>query len=71
MVHWGPGEIVPLGGIAMVIIIVAIGNFRRIRERELQAHSELRQREMEHERHLKELEIEKLKLEIEKSRKGP
>ena len=66
--HWGAGELVPLGAFAMAVIIVAIGNFRKMRERELQAHQELRQREMEQERRLKELEIERLKLEVEKTK---
>jgi len=63
MANWDAGILVPLGGLAMAIIVVAIINFRKMRERELQAHGELRQREMEHERRLKELEIERLKLE--------
>jgi hypothetical protein len=39
-----------------------------MREKELQAHQQLRQQEMEHERKLRELDIEKAKLELEKSR---
>jgi hypothetical protein len=39
-----------------------------MRERELQAHQDLRMREMDHERRLKELEIERLKLEVEKNK---
>jgi hypothetical protein len=58
--------IVPLAAIAMPIIIVAILSFRRMRERELQAHHDLRMQEMEHERKMKELEIEKAKLDLEK-----
>jgi hypothetical protein len=68
MVNMEPGLWVPLGGLAMVIAIVAITSFRKMRERELQAHQDLRMREMEHERRLKELEIERLKLEVEKNR---
>jgi hypothetical protein len=52
----------------MVIIVVAMINFRKMREKELVAHQELRLREMEHERKLKEMEIEKAKLELEKAR---
>ncbi|MGH9354356.1 MAG: hypothetical protein ACRD1I_04910 [Terriglobia bacterium] len=63
-----PGVMVPLGAFLMVIIIVAIKGVRTMREKELQAHQELRAREMEHERRLKELEIEKAKIELEKSR---
>jgi len=63
-----PGVMVPLGAFLMVIIIVAVINFRKMRDKELQAHQELRLREMEHERRLKEMEIEKAKLEIEKAK---
>jgi hypothetical protein len=52
----------------MVIIIVAIVHFGKMREKELQAHQELRLREMEHERKLKEMEIEKARIELEKAR---
>jgi hypothetical protein len=63
-----PGTIIPLGAFLMVIFIVAITSMRKMRERELQAHQELRIREMEHERKLKEMEIEKAKLELEKTK---
>ena len=66
--HWDPTILVPLGAFLMVAIIVAVVNFRKIRERELQAHAELREREMEHERRVKELEIERLKLEVERNK---
>ena len=59
---------IPLGALLMVVIIVAIVNYRKMRERELQAHQELRSREMEHERKLKEMEIEKAKIDLEKAR---
>jgi hypothetical protein len=62
--------IVPLGAFLMVIFIVAIVSMKKMRERELQAHQELRIREMEHERKLKEMEIEKAKLELDKARAG-
>ena len=52
----------------MVIIIVAIAQFTKMREKELQAHQDLRLREMEHERELKKMEIEKARLELEKVR---
>jgi hypothetical protein len=39
-----------------------------MREKELQAHQDLRLREMEHERKMKEMEIEKSKLELDKAR---
>lgn len=60
--------IVPLGSFVMVIFIVAILSMRRMREKELQAHQELRMREMEHERKMKEMEIEKARIELEKAR---
>ncbi|MGH9772853.1 MAG: hypothetical protein ACRD4Q_14335 [Candidatus Acidiferrales bacterium] len=70
MFHGDPGVFVPLGAFVMVIIIVAIQSMRKMRERELAAHQELRSREMEHERRLKELDIEKAKIELEKARIG-
>jgi hypothetical protein len=63
-----PGLAIPLGAFLMAVLIVAIVSFRKMREKELQSHLELRQREMDHERKLKEFEIEKTKLELEKSR---
>jgi hypothetical protein len=68
MGDWNPGILVPLGAFVMAIIIVAIGTMRKMREKELQAHQELRIREMEHERKMKEMEIEKARLELEKVR---
>lgn len=72
MWYENPGIVVPLGVFLMTIIIVAItvgfGSLRKIRERELLAHQDLRTREIEHERKMKELEIEKVKIELEKAR---
>ena len=65
-----PGVMVTLGAFLMVIIIIAIKGVQRMREKELQAHQELRAREMEHERRLKELEIEKVRIEVERARAG-
>jgi hypothetical protein len=50
-------------GTAMTVLIVAIVAWYKARERELQAHQEMRIREMEHQRKMKELEldIEKVK----------
>lgn len=62
--------LIPLGAFVMVIIIVAIVNMAKMREKELAAHQELRQREMEHDRKMKEMEIEKAKIELEKARLG-
>jgi hypothetical protein len=63
-----PGVVIPLGAFLMVIIIVALFNFRKMREKEILAHQDLRLREMEHERKLKEMEIEKAKLELDKAK---
>jgi hypothetical protein len=41
----------------MIIAVVAIGSWFKFREKELQAHQELRKREMEHLQKMKELEI--------------
>jgi len=59
---------IPLGAFLMVIIVVAIINFRKMREKELLAHQELRMREMEHEQRLKQMEIERVKLELERAK---
>jgi hypothetical protein len=60
--------LIPLGSFVMVIFIVGFYSMRKTREKELEAHQELRTREMEHERRMKEMEIEKVKLELEKAR---
>jgi hypothetical protein len=60
--------LVPLAAFVMVICIVAIASYRKMRERELLTHQELRLREMEHERKMKELEIERIRLELDKAR---
>ena len=48
MFDMNPGIVVPLGAFVMVIIIVAVTSMKKMRERELQAHQELRLREMDH-----------------------
>jgi len=68
MMDMNPGIMVPLGAFLMVIIIVAVINFRKMREKEILAHQDMRLREMEHERKLKEMEIEKTKLELDKTK---
>lgn len=50
-------------GTLMVVAIVGIVFWFKARERELQAHQDMRIREMEHQRKMKELELE-----IEKTR---
>ncbi|MBZ5515106.1 MAG: hypothetical protein LAN62_09760 [Acidobacteriia bacterium] len=59
---------IPVAAFAMVVLIVAIKSFGKMREKELEAHRELRARELEHERKMKELEIGKARLELEKTR---
>jgi hypothetical protein len=72
MWYENPGIVVPLGVFAMTIVIVAItvgfASVRKMRERELLAHQDLRTREMEHEVKIKELEVEKARLELERAR---
>lgn len=45
-------------GSAMIVGIVAIAHWHKVREKELQYHQNMRIREMEHQRKMKELEIE-------------
>lgn len=54
---------IPIAGMLMVVAIVSIVFWFKAREKELQAHQEMRTREMEHQRKMKELEldIEKIK----------
>jgi uncharacterized membrane protein len=59
---------IPIAAFVMVVAIVAITSFGKMREKELEAHREMRAREMEHERKMKELEVEKAKLEVERTR---
>jgi hypothetical protein len=54
---------IPIAGMVMVLGIVGIVFWYKARERELQAHQDLRLREMEHQRKMKEMELE-----IEKTR---
>jgi hypothetical protein len=68
MQYLNPGWVVPIGAFIFVIILVAIKNAAKTRERELAAHQELRTREMEHEKRLKEMELEKARIELEKAR---
>ncbi len=50
--------IIPLGCFAMVILIVAIINIAKMRDRELEVHQKLHEEQLEHARKMKELEIE-------------
>jgi hypothetical protein len=50
--------LVPLGVFAMVVLIVAIAEVAKIRNRELEVHQKLHGQEMEHQRKMRELELE-------------
>jgi hypothetical protein len=50
--------IIPLGVFTMVILIVAILNVAKMRDRELEVHQRLHEEQLEHARKMKELEIE-------------
>jgi len=50
--------IIPLAGIVMAIIIVAIIQLMKIRDVEMETHQRLRLEEMEHQRKMRELELE-------------
>ncbi len=49
---------IPLAVFAMVVLIVAIVQVARIRDRELEVHQKLHGLEMEHQRQMRELELE-------------
>ncbi len=55
--------LVPLAVFAMVVLIVAIAEFTKIRNLEVEVHQKLYLEEMEHQRKMRELEqeIERLK----------
>ncbi|HMD98421.1 MAG TPA: hypothetical protein VKM93_13950 [Terriglobia bacterium] len=53
-----PGVFVPLGCFAMVVLIVAITNVTKMRDREVDVQHRLYEQEMEHQRKMKELEIQ-------------
>jgi hypothetical protein len=61
---------IPVAAFLMVVVIVGIASFGKMREKELEAHRELRAREMEHERKMKELEVERARLELDKTRQS-
>ena len=50
--------VIPLGGFAMVVLIVAITQIVKIREKEMEVHQKLHIEEMEHQRRLRELDLE-------------
>jgi hypothetical protein len=49
---------IPLGVFAMVVLIVAITQIARIRDKEIEVHQKLHGQEMEHQRKMRELELE-------------
>jgi hypothetical protein len=65
MDHWGNLSpfLIPIAGIFMPVFIVGIVFWYKAREKELEAHKEMRMREMEHAIKMKQMELE-----IEKTR---
>ncbi len=49
--------IVTLGAFVTVVAIIIVESVKKLREKELDAHRELRVREMEHQWRMKELEV--------------
>jgi hypothetical protein len=50
--------IIPLAVFAMVVLIVGIVHFARLRDKEMEIHANLHREQMEHQRKMKELEAE-------------
>jgi len=50
--------VIPLAVFAMVVLIVAITQMVKIRDRELEVHQKLHLEEMEHQRKMRELELD-------------
>jgi hypothetical protein len=50
--------VIPLGVFAMVVLIVAITQIVRIRDKEMEVHQKLHLEEMEHQRRMRELELD-------------
>jgi hypothetical protein len=57
--------VIPLACFAMVVLIVAVVNVTKLRDKELEVHSRLHEQELEHQRKMKELELE-----LERARQG-
>jgi hypothetical protein len=49
---------IPIAGMAMIVAIIGIVFWYKVRERELAVQQDMRIREMEHQRRLKELDLE-------------
>ena len=58
--------IIPLAGFALVVVIIAIVELAKIREREMEVHQRLRLEEMEHQQKMRELDRE-----LEQVKQGP
>lgn len=50
--------VIPLAAFAMVVLIVAIVQLAKLREKEMEAQQRLHQAQMEHQRRMQELELE-------------
>jgi hypothetical protein len=50
--------IIPLAVFAMVVIIVAITQLAKLRDKEMEVHQRLHLEEMEHQRKMRELDLE-------------
>jgi hypothetical protein len=53
-----PDVLMPVSIVVIILGSVALTGFRKMREKELQYHQDLRIREMEHQEKMKQLEIE-------------
>jgi len=53
-----PTVLFPVTVVVITLGVVALNVFRKLREKELQYHQDLRIREMEHQEKMKQLEIE-------------
>jgi len=53
-----PGLWIPLAGEAAVVLIVAMSQLAKVRDREVETHARLSQAEMEHRARLAELDLE-------------
>ncbi len=58
--------IIPLAGFALVVVIIAIVELAKIREREMEVHQRLHLEEMEHQQKMRELDRE-----LEQVKQGP
>jgi hypothetical protein len=53
-----PTVLFPVSVVVIILGTVALASFRKMREKELQFHQDLRIREMEHQEKMKQLELE-------------